>query len=114
MSEEPPTEQDDKEDDCPICGLSLRYPALSRFDNETLVCGKCGQSEGTGFLFAILDDAQREMLQDRAWQEMYGLTDWQAHCIVIAAINGASRGHDKKSEELLKEHLKLMEQIKDE
>ena len=114
MSEEPPTEQDDKEDDCPICGLSLRFPGLSRFDNETLVCGKCAQSEGTGFMFSLFDDAQRTMLQDRQWQHMYGLTDWQAHCIVIAAINGCCKGFDEKSAKAFKTLRELTEKNKDE
>ena len=95
----PPTEQNHDEDDCPICGLPLKYPALSRFDNQTYVCGLCGQSEGTGFLFSLFDDKQREMLQDRNWQANYHLTDWQAHCIVVAAINGSVLGYRKKSKE---------------
>ena len=101
------------EDDCPICGLPLKYPALSRFDNKTYVCGDCGQSEGTGFLFSLFDDKQREMLQDRHWQGLYGLTDWQAHCIVIAAINGSVLGYRKKSKEAfeqLREHMEKMEE----
>ena len=62
---QPPKEQDVENDDCPICGLPLKYPALSRFDNETYVCGHCGQAEGTGFLFAFsLVDGMRDMLQE--------------------------------------------------
>ena len=109
----PPTEQNPDEDDCPICGLPLKYPALSRFDNQTYVCGQCGQSEGTGFLFSLFDDQQRRMLQDRGWADIYGLTEWQAHCIVINAINGSTLGYQKKSKEafeLLEEQMKNTEE----
>lgn len=103
MAKLPPTNQNDAEDDCPICGLPLKYPALSRFDNKTYVCGPCGQSEGTGFLFSLFDEETRTMLQDRAWQRTYGLSDWQAHCVVIAAINGSVLGYRKKSKEAFEE-----------
>ena len=96
MAKEPPTNQNDEEDDCPICGLPLKYPALSRFDNKTYVCSNCGHSEGTGFLFTEFDEDQRAVLQDRRWAHMYGLTDWQAHCIVIAAISGSGLGAAKR------------------
>ena len=72
-----------------------------------------GQSEGTGFLFSLFDDKQREMLQDRHWQGLYGLTDWQAHCIVVAAINGSVLGYRKKSKEAfeqLREQIEKMEE----
>jgi predicted RNA-binding Zn-ribbon protein involved in translation (DUF1610 family) len=106
----PPTEQDSDKDDCPICGLPLKYPALSRFDNETYVCSACGQAEGTGFLFAFsLEDGMREMLQDRKWQRLYNLTDWEAHTIVICAIRGACAGWDKKQKEAF-EQLRKMEE----
>jgi hypothetical protein len=105
---EPPTEQNSDEDDCPICGLPLKYPALSRFDNETYVCGQCGQSEGTGFLFSLFDDKQRRMLQD-FHAEDYGLTAWQAHCIVIAAINGSTLGYQKKSREAFEQLREMMD-----
>tara|TARA_Y100001972_G_C7645085_1_gene324146 strand:- start:596 stop:958 length:363 start_codon:yes stop_codon:yes gene_type:complete len=106
---EPPTEQNPDEDNCPICGLPLKYPALSRFDNKTYVCGLCGQSEGTGFLFSLLDDKQRDMLRDKRWQAFYDMTDWQAHCIVIAAINGSTLGYQKKSREALEKLQEMME-----
>jgi len=105
----PPTEQNPDEDDCPICGLPLKYPALSRFDNQTYVCGQCGQSEGTGFLFSLFDAQQRRMLQDRGWKKKYGLTEWQEHCIVINAINGSTLGYQKKSKEAFE---RLEEQMK--
>ena len=44
---------------------------------------------------------------------LYGLTDWQAHCIVIAAINGSVLGYRKKSKEAfeqLREHMEKMEE----
>ena len=107
----PPTEQNPDEDDCPICGLPLKYPALSRFDNKTYVCSSCGQSEGTGFLFSLFDDKQREMLQDRHWQGLYGLSDWQAHCIVVAAINGSVLGYRKKSKEALQQLLEMKDDV---
>ena len=105
---EPPTEQNSDEDDCPICGLPLKYPALSRFDNKTYVCGQCGQSEGTGFLFSLFDDKQRRMLQD-FHAEDYGLTEWQSHCIVIAAINGSTLGYQKKSREAFEQLREYMD-----
>mgnify|MGYP000851901172 CR=1 FL=1 len=106
---EPPTEQNTDEDDCPICGLPLKYPALSRFDNKTYVCGQCGQAEGTGFLFSLFDDTQRIMLQDREWANTYGLTEWQAHCIVIAAINGSTLGYQKQSREAFEQLREMMD-----
>jgi hypothetical protein len=105
----PPTEQNTDEDDCPICGLPLKYPALSRFDNKTYVCGQCGQAEGTGFLFSLFDDSQRIMLQDREWANTYGLTEWQAHCIVIAAINGSTLGYQKKSRDAFEQLREMMD-----
>lgn len=31
---------------CPVCGRDFTgYPALSRKDNETLICPECGQRE---------------------------------------------------------------------
>ena len=105
----PPTEQNPDEDDCPICGLPLKYPALSRFDNKTYVCGQCGQAEGTGFLFSLFDDSQRIMLQDREWANTYGLTEWQAHCIVIAAINGSTLGYQKKSRDAFEQLREMMD-----
>jgi hypothetical protein len=105
----PPTGQNSDEDDRPICGLPLKKPALSRFDNKTYVCGQCGQSEGTGFLFSLFDDKQRRMLQDREWANTYGLTEWQAHCIVIAAINGSTLGHQKKSREAFEQLREMMD-----
>ncbi|MAZ96944.1 MAG: hypothetical protein CMP53_05405 [Flavobacteriales bacterium] len=109
LNANPPTEQNTDEDDCPICGLPLKYPALSRFDNKTYVCGQCGQSEGTGFLFSLFDDTQRIMLQDREWANTYGLTEWQAHCIVIAAINGSTLGYQKKSREAFERLREMMD-----
>ena len=106
---EPPTEQNTDEDDCPICGLPLKYPALSRFDNKTYVCGQCGQAEGTGFLFSLFDDTQRIMLQDREWANTYGLTEWQAHCIVVASINGSTLGYQKKSREAFEQLREMMD-----
>ena len=107
----PPKEQDSDKDDCPICGLPLKYPALSRFDNKTYVCSTCGQAEGTGFIFAFsLEDGMREMLQDRHWQTLYGLTDWEAHTIVICAIRGACAGWYKKQKEALEQLLKMEEE----
>ena len=91
----PPTEQNPDEDDCPIWSAT-KIPCTVRLDNKTYVCGDCGQSEGTGFLFSLFDDKQREMLQDRHWQGLYGLTDWQAHCIVVAAINGSVLGYHQE------------------
>ena len=108
---EPPTEQNTDEDDCPICGLPLKYPALSRFDNTTYVCSQCGQAAGTGFLFSLFDDTQRIMLQDREWANTYGLTEWQAHCIVVAAINGSTLGYQKKSREAFEQLLEMKEEV---
>ena len=108
---EPPKEQDIEKDDCPICGLPLKYPALSRFDNETYVCGKCGEAEGTGFLFAFsLKGNKMKMLQDRRWQDLYGLTDWEAHTIVICAIRGARAGWEKKQFEAFQQLQQKMEE----
>lgn len=103
MSEQPPTEQDEEKDDCPICGSSLRFPALSRFDNKTLVCSKCGECEGTGFLLSSFDDEQRAVLRTAHPSRWVTLTIWQVHCIVINAIAGSRRGIDKKLEESLKQ-----------
>lgn len=32
-------------DDCPRCGKMIKYPALSRLDNSTKICSKCGNWE---------------------------------------------------------------------
>lgn len=93
---------------CPICGDRLGFPAISRFDNKTEICSYCGESEGTGFLFSGFNEVQRVVLR---WIKLdavsIGLSEWEAHCIVIAAINGSRRGmHSliKESFEQLKEH----------
>ena len=51
------------------------------------------------------------MLQDRHWQELYGLSDWQAHCIVVAAINGSVLGYRKKSKEALQQLLEMKDGV---
>ena len=87
---------------CPICGERLGFPAISRFDNETKICSYCGESEGTGFLFSVFNDKQRDTLwflrHLRGLSDM-GLSGWEAHCIVIAAINGSRRGMHTKIKE---------------
>lgn len=98
--EEPKREKDEGSDEeCPICGQRLGFPALSRFDNETEICSECGQIEGTGFLFSNFNDKQRNLLQSRRWQHDAGLSDWEAHCIVINAIAGSRRGIAKKMDQ---------------
>ena len=84
------------DEECPICGQRLGFPALSRFDNETEICSECGHIEGTGFLFSCFSDKQRHMLKSKRWQHDAGLSDWEAHCIVINAIAGSRRGIAKK------------------
>jgi len=91
------------DEECPICGLPLDAPALSRFDNETEICSECGQIEGTGFLFSNFNDKQRDLLQSRRWQLDAGLSDWEAHCIVINAIAGSRRGIAKKMNQSYKQ-----------
>tara|TARA_Y100000004_G_scaffold145004_1_gene165358 strand:+ start:407 stop:571 length:165 start_codon:yes stop_codon:yes gene_type:complete len=54
------------------------------------------------------------MLQDRKWQGFYHLTDWQAHCIVIAAINGSVLGYRKKSKEAFEQLRENMENTEEE
>ena len=96
---------------CPICGERLGFPALSRFDNETKICSYCGESEGTGFLFSVFNEKQRDALRflNTTGLEHMGLSDWETHCIVIAAINGSRRGMHTKIKESF-EQLKELEQ----
>ena len=110
--EERKLEKDEGSDEeCPICGLPLYAPALSRFDNETEICSECGQIEGTGFLFSCFNDKQRDLLQSRRWQHVADLSDWEAHCIVINAIAGSRRGIAKKMDQSF-EQLRRYEALK--
>ena len=86
---------------CPICGERLGFPAISRFDNETEICSYCGESEGTGFLFSVFNEKQRNALRflRTAGLTSMGLSEWESHCIVIAAINGSRRGMHTKMKE---------------
>jgi len=95
---------------CPICGERLGFPALSRFDNETEICSYCGESEGTGFLFSVLNESQREALRflKTTGLTSMGLSEWEAHCVVIAAINGSRRGMHTK----MKESFEQLEELK--
>jgi len=95
---------------CPICGERLGFPAISRFDNETKICSYCGESEGTGFLFSVFNEKQRDALRflKSGGLTGIGLSEWESHCIVIAAINGSRRGMHtkiKESFEQLKEEV---------
>ena len=98
---------------CPICGERLGFPALSRFDNETKICSYCGESEGTGFLFSVFNEKQRDalrFLKSGGLTELaLGLSEWESHCLVIAAINGSRRGMHTKIKESF-EQLKELEQ----
>lgn len=48
---------------CPRCGREReRLAALSRVDNETLICDKCGTEEA---MFAFL----RRLISKRAWKK---------------------------------------------
>lgn len=93
---------------CPICGERLGFPAISRFDNETKICSYCGESEGTGFLFSVFNEEQRDALRflKTTGLTSMGLSEWEAHCVVIAAINGSRRGMHTKMKE-------SFEQLKD-
>ena len=86
---------------CPICGERLGFPAISRFDNETKICSYCGESEGTGFLFSVFNEKQRDALRflKSGGLTGIGLSEWESHCIVIAAINGSRRGMHTKMKE---------------
>ena len=86
---------------CPICGERLGFPAISRFDNETKICSYCGESEGTGFLFSVFNEKQRNALRflKTSGLTSMGLSEWESHCIVIAAINGSRRGMHTKMKE---------------
>jgi hypothetical protein len=86
---------------CPICGERLGFPALSRFDNETEICSYCGESEGTGFLFSVFNEKQQTTLRflKSGGLTGIGLSEWEAHCVVIAAINGSRRGMHTKMKE---------------
>ena len=114
MEQVPPTEQNPDEDDCPICGSSMKYPALSRFDNKTYVCPECGECEGTGFLLSYFDDDTRIMLQAWDWVEYHHLSAWQAHCVRINAIAGSRRGFIEKRKEAFALLEAQMEEKKDE
>lgn len=96
---------------CPICGERLGFPALSRFDNETEICSYCGESEGTGFLFSVFNEKQQKVLRflKSGGLTGIGLSEWEAHCIWIAAINGSRRGMHTKMKESF-EQLKEFQQ----
>lgn len=48
---------------CPLCGrLYTDVPALSRVDNETLICPDCGTREALAGL-GIADTEQEEIIQ---------------------------------------------------
>lgn len=47
---------------CPVCGRSyVGYPALSRKDNETLICPECGQREALESI-GIVDVAEQDLI----------------------------------------------------
>ena len=96
---------------CPICGERLGFPAISRFDNKTKICSYCGESEGTGLLFSVFNEKQRSALMFLRGEAIthFGLSAWEAHCVMIAAINGSRRGMHTKMQDSFKQ-LKRMEQ----
>ena len=54
----------EKERICPKCGKAYTAPpALSRMDNETLICPLCGTAESIGFL---PEDLQKAILNAAA------------------------------------------------
>ena len=97
---------------CPICGERLGFPAISRFDNETKICSYCGESEGTGFLFSVFNEKQQNALRflKTTGLTSMGLSEWEAHCVVIAAINGSRRGMHTKMKESFEQSKESFEQ----
>ena len=106
----PPEEQNQDEDNCPICSIKLidladdgmplyPLPARSRFDDTTLVCCMCEDAESTAYLMTpTIDKTMKRMLSDGSrskysWSKIYGLTEWQEHVIRILAIRGAQSGY---------------------
>ena len=106
-----PIEELGSDEECPICGQRLGFPALSRFDNHTKVCSECGQIEGTGYLFSNFNDSQRELLMELPKFAAGVLIPWEIHCIVINAIAGSRRGIAKKMDQSF-EQLKHYEALK--
>ena len=48
---------------CPLCGRTYHgAPALSRTDNETLICPDCGTREALATI-GVAEDEQEEILQ---------------------------------------------------
>ena len=106
-----PIKEPGSDEECPICGQRLGFPALSRFDSKTNVCSECGQIEGTGYLFSNFNTAQRELLMELPKRRAGVMTPWEMHCIIINAIAGSRRGIAKKMEQSF-EQLKHYEALK--
>ena len=99
-----PIEKPGSDEPCPICGERLWFPAISRFDNKTEICSYCGESEGTGFLFSVFNETQLDVLRFlKTDGHSIGLSEWEAHCIVIAAINGSRRGMHTQMKESIEQ-----------
>ncbi len=46
---------------CPVCGrVYSGYPALSRFDNETEICARCGAWEAMAIYWKNCKDVEKE------------------------------------------------------
>jgi len=72
---------------CPICdgGMTAPFRALSRFDNETMICPKCGEAEALIPFFnkpigAVMMQAKRDNI-------------WSAWAYIVA--NGDEQGEIK-------------------
>lgn len=46
---------------CPKCGKAYTgYPALSRIDNKTEICTKCGQNEALEIFLKAMENKEEE------------------------------------------------------
>lgn len=111
----PPDNQNAKEDNCPICSIPLRddanyqaREAISRFDNTTMVCCHCGNSEAVGHI--ITGTLTKHMVAFLSKSNSSGLTDWEWHVMITLLRRGSMLGYVHQGDMLRKKMIKKMEE----